>query len=200
MSRQRELPSLWVLGLISLTTLFGLQLLRAFFPLTLYVLGAKVGLSTPILGVVSLLIFLTAFLATLWGRWLGTTTVLLGSAAGVGLIRLVLQLWPGDSVISYGLGAAGILLLIVYLPAQAATIRSPQGGWQFALGIAVAGLFDVLLKGMNGGVDLSWTSGWPGLVLLGLLWLGQLYCWWQVRQERPAGGAIHHPWPWLGLG
>ena len=48
MSRQRELPSLWVLGLISLTTLFGLQLLRAFFPLTLYVLGAKVGLSTPI--------------------------------------------------------------------------------------------------------------------------------------------------------
>ncbi|MCA9986285.1 MAG: endonuclease/exonuclease/phosphatase family protein, partial [Anaerolineales bacterium] len=132
--------------------------------------------------------------------WLGTTTVLLGSAAGVGLIRLVLQLWPGDSVISYGLGAAGILLLIVYLPAQAATIRSPQGGWQFALGIAVAGLFDVLLKGMNGGVDLSWTSGWPGLILLGLLWLGQLYCWWQVRQERPAGGAIHHPWPWLGLG
>ena len=200
MSRSREWSPLWSLGLTSLTILFGLQLLRAFFPLTLYVLGAKVGLSTPLLGVVSLLIFLTAFLASLWGRWLSKPALLLGSAAGVGLVRLILQLWPGDSTLSYLLAALGTLLLLVYLPAQAGNIRSPRAGWRFALGIAIATLFDVLLKGMNQGVDLSWSDGWPGLVLLLLLWTGQLYCLRQLRHRKMAATAIAHPWPWLGLG
>ena len=55
-------PLITELGLISLTVLFGMQVLRVFIPGLVWMLGDQMGWGEPLVGAIALLVFLTAFL------------------------------------------------------------------------------------------------------------------------------------------
>ena len=82
----------------TLTILFGLQSLRALFPLLLFVLRERFGWNTSLIGLLALALFLTAFLAAVGWRRLDADRFTLITAGGLGLVRLGLQLWRGDPV------------------------------------------------------------------------------------------------------
>lgn len=82
-------------GVPALALLLGVQVLRAMFPLFLFVLRDRVGWTAIQLGELGFVLFLTAFLAGPLSRWLGMRVMLWLTAGGLGLLRLLMQLWTG---------------------------------------------------------------------------------------------------------
>ena len=204
MSNRHEQTSkndIWLTILLIITTLFGLQILRVLFPLTLYVLGAKIGLSTIILGVVSLLLFATAFLVGIWQKLFSPRTMLLLAIFGIGLSRLFLQLWRGDTTPTYIVAAIGLLLWLCYLPTQR-QVGFAGSGWQFSLGIATAFAIDGALLAFNQSVDLSWWPSATSLIIVVILVAVQSAAGlrlWNALKAIPLT-PLRRRWYWLGIG
>lgn len=159
MNRNGRFPSLL---LTSLTLLFGLQTLRVLFSLALYVLRDRFGWSAIQIGLLMAVFFALSFLAGLFRRWWGTEKMLLGTAVGVGLFRLLLQLWSGDPLVDLILAFLTIFCFMLFVPVALAFARS-QGTaavQDVALGLLLGGAFDVALHGAFRTYDMAWQSGW----------------------------------------
>ncbi|MCZ7669645.1 MAG: hypothetical protein M5U34_21950 [Chloroflexi bacterium] len=129
MNRNGCFPSLL---LTSLTLLFGLQTLRVLFSLALYVLRDRFGWSAIQIGLLMAVFFALSFLAGLFRRWWGTEKMLLGTAVGVGLFRLLLQLWSGDPLVDLILAFLTIFCFMLFVPVALAFARS-QGRLPFKI-------------------------------------------------------------------
>ena len=152
----RQRPLFAELGLLALTVLFGLQVLRMLIPGLTWVLGDRLGLGAVELGAVALFVFLAAFLASRLRRWLGGRRLVIITAAGLGLLRLIMQPWWGEPLFNLGLAMVATMLFVLFLPAwlQGACRRGTVG--HFALGLLFGLALDTALHGVFVTYDTIW--------------------------------------------
>ena len=163
------------IALIALTTLIGMQMIRALVPSFLFVLRDRLDMSTPIVAVVAVLIFLTAFLAGPVNRFLGSVPTFIISAIVIGFTRLALQLWGYDPIGDMILAATGVIAFLLFLPVALGLARRQNGKAALSMGIGllVGMAIDLALNGAFLSYDLSWQSGWLPAIIVILIVGGQ---------------------------
>jgi endonuclease/exonuclease/phosphatase family metal-dependent hydrolase len=198
----------------ALTLMFGMQVLRTLLPLLVYVLRDRFGLLAPHLGLIALVLFAGSFLVSPCLRALGPRRLALYSAVGVGVCRLLIQLWAWDPVVDLVLAFVGTLLFLFYLPAALvlAGWRTAGGGIGsgatsvYALGILTGLALDTVLNGLLQTYDLAWRSGIGALVPVVALVALQTYLALGDRLARGAGSeeaSSRGPLvvgPWIAFG
>jgi endonuclease/exonuclease/phosphatase family metal-dependent hydrolase len=173
-------PAVLRLAVLALGTAFGLQALRAFFPLLLYVLRDRVGFSSAALGGFGLALFATGLA---WPVLVRRRAGPPGAFAALLAARVAMQLWSGDPGVSLGLAAAAVLAFMAFLAAPAR-----ERGVGFLLGA----LLDVSTHAAFGTRDLHW-GGIPQTVTLVVLAGAGAAGAWALRglrdEDAPAPGA-----------
>lgn len=171
-------PATFITTLLTVT--FGVQLLRAFLPMLIFVLRDRFGWSAIELGLLALLLFLTSALAPLLNRWLGAGRMLATTAVTLTLTRLLIQWWTGDPLVDLLLAGLGVAAFGLFLP-TIASIQFAQttrnGGDNRATTAAILSglLLEMALHGSGLTYDLLWQHGLvPALLitLLGALQIG----------------------------
>jgi hypothetical protein len=142
-------PLFTELALISLTVLFGMQVLRVFIPGLVWMLGDQMGWGEPLVGAIALLVFLTAFLAGRLQRLLGNSLLIVVTAGGLGLIRLCMQIWAGNPLVVLSLAMAGVVLFVLFVPThlQRISLNGRAGAGNFALGLLLGLIMDTGIHG-----------------------------------------------------
>ena len=108
---------LWAeLGLVSLTVLFGMQTLRVFIPGLFWVLNSRFDWGAIEVGIVGFVVFLAAFLASPLRRLASDRRLIIVTAGGVGLLRLIMQVWWGEPLFNLVLAMVGTALFAIFLP------------------------------------------------------------------------------------
>ena len=114
----------------AITVLFGLQTLRILIPTIVYVYGDSMGASTIQLGIYAAIVFLTSFLFAFISRFIGIKLTLFITTLGVGLIRLLEQIFSSPYIDFY-LSTLGTALFILFIPSYLSYMWSrsdaPQG-------------------------------------------------------------------------
>ena len=201
-------PVLNELLLPALTVSFGLQVLRLLIPGLTWTLGDRIGLGSIQLGAIALAVFLLAFFSGRLLRLLGYRRTVIITAGGLGLFRLVIQLWWGEPLVTLGLAMAGMVFFILFLPVYLQKVRL-QGGaavGHFALGLISGLILDTALHGTFATYDLAWQPGLaPLLVILALVlaqWL--LLATRKTDQDtdrlKTAGSFGRESLAWLAIG
>jgi len=206
-------PSWVYLGLAVFTAALGMQLVRAMLALELWVLRDRMHWDAEVIGTLSLAIFATAFLTAQLRRLLGTRTMLLVTVGGLGMLRLIMQIWTGDPLVDLALAISGVVLFVLYLPTCLGYVlgEGATATRSFALGLLLGLSVDLVLHGTFGTYDMSWDDGAGTLtvvlVLTALQWtlLSGLLTLLKVRQkEAQIAETSEGPWrymlPWLALG
>lgn len=169
----------WVaIGLPALTLLFGIQILRALFPLLLYVLGDRFGYTAVTIGLLAFILTGLSFLANLLRNLFSARVFLIVTVLGVGFCRLALQLWPDNAVAYLLLCSVGSFCLFCFFPVYLSAIR-PQGRTElgtFGLGLQVGIILSILLNGLYDTYELNWQSGWINALVVVVLVFLQAGC------------------------
>ena len=174
-ARLRVRPLLTRVFFPALTVVLGIQALRVFLPGLVWVLGDNMGWSEPLVGIIALLVFLTAFLAGGLRRLLGDRLMIVATAGGLGVLRLLMQIWSGEAVLAVSLAMAGTALFVLFVPAYVwkAQIAGSAGTGRFALGLLVGLVLDTAIHGAFYTYDISWQPGSLPLLVTSLLVLVQ---------------------------
>lgn len=198
----------------ALTVMFGMQVLRVLLPLLVYVLRDRFGLQALHLGGIALVLFAGSFLAGPLLMTLGPRRMAMFTAIGLGLARLLIQVWVWDPVVDLVLAMVGTLFFLLYLPAALvlAGWRTAGGGIGsgstavYALGI-LAGLgLDTALNGLFQTYDLAWRSGWLALLLVLVFAALQIFLAYTDRLKTGAGSRVASArgrllaGPWIAFG
>ncbi len=165
-------PLLTELTLTAITVLFGMQVLRVLISDTFWALGNRMGWGAMELGIVGGIIFLTGFLAGPLGWLMGNRRLMAVTAAGLGLMRLFMQVWWGEPLFYLSLAIVGTILFVIFLPAcfEDARLRGSPAISRYALGLLGGLALDVAINGAFGTYDTIWQVA-PLPVLLTLLLL-----------------------------
>ncbi len=164
-------PLFTELGLISLTVLFGMQALRVFIPGLIWQLGDQMGWSEPLVMAIVTLVFLTAFLAEALQRLISNRLLIIVTAGGLGLMRLCMQIWAGNSIVVLILAMLGMVLFVLFVPAylRKISLNGRAGMGIFALGLLLGLVMDTAIHGAFYTYDISWQAGILPLLLTLLL-------------------------------
>jgi endonuclease/exonuclease/phosphatase family metal-dependent hydrolase len=134
----------------------GLQTLRVFFPLVVYVYGAQPGVSSLAMGRLAIGVFLSAWLAALPVRIFGPRRALMVCAGALALLRLVLQFVAP----AHGLwvAAAGTVAFLWTVPALLAIARgsNAEGSVRVGVGLILGLALDVAIAGAFWTWDPVW--------------------------------------------
>ncbi|HVG64669.1 MAG TPA: hypothetical protein VND02_01180 [Actinomycetota bacterium] len=190
------------LALPALTVLSGLQLLRLMVATVVSVHRDRLGAPLAGLALFVLLVVGLGFLAAPVARRLGRGHALVVAAAGVALVRLVVQLVP-DALARWLLAPAGVVLFLWFVPLWLAR-GSPEDrdGRGFGLALLVGLALDTALTGLGGGWDYAWSiSAWT--VALAVLLAGAAL--WALAAlpdpvPGPPGRRVAAVLPLAGLG
>ncbi len=160
-------PLLTELSLLALTVLFGLQVLRMLVPGLVWLLGDRMGWSAIEAGGLAAIIFLTAFLAGPLRRLLGNRLVVMVTAGGLGLLRLVMQICPGMPLVHLILAMVATALFVLFLPPYLRNLRSRgrRSMGHLALALLVGLILDTAIHGAFNTYDIGWQSGLLPLLL-----------------------------------
>jgi len=141
--------------------MFGMQVLRTLLPLLVYGLRDRVGWTAVQLGLLALVVFATAFLAAPLWRVAGVQRSLVATVGGLGLLRLAMQLWRGDPLITFGLAVAGTVLFVLFLPTYLLAVRSrgPRATARYGVAVLLGFAADTSLHGALLTWDLVWRDG-----------------------------------------
>jgi endonuclease/exonuclease/phosphatase family metal-dependent hydrolase len=151
------------LALPALTVLAGLQLLRLMVTTVVSVYRDRLGASLTSLALFAFVAVGLGFLAAPAARLLGRGRALVVSAAGVALVRLVVQLVP-DAVARWLLAPLGVVLFLWFVPLW--LVRDGRG---FGLALLVGLAADTALAGLGGGWGYTWSiTPWTVAVAVAL--------------------------------
>ncbi len=124
-SSQRSFANI---ALITLTTVLGMQLIRSLIPYFTFLLRDRFEISTPLAGLVAILIFLTAFLAGPVNKFLGSVPAFMITTVAIGFTRLALQFWRFDPVGDFILATTGVVAFLLFLPISLGLARRLGNG------------------------------------------------------------------------
>ena len=169
-------PLLTELTLTAITVLFGMQILRVLIPDINWIMGDRFGLDSLQLVLVGAAIFLLGFLSGPLSWFTGNRRLMTFTIAGIGLVRLLMQVSAMAPLFNLVLAILGTVLFIIFLPAafEDARLRGGTSVSNFALGLLVGVALDTAISGAFGTYDLIWqTTLFPVLLTL-LIFIIQL--------------------------
>lgn len=149
------------LALTALVVLFGLQTLRLFFPLILFLLRDRFGANSVQVGLYALLVFALGAACGVWAVGSERKALRL-TVGGLAMVRLAVQLWWGDPLLDLVLVSFGIILFFGALP-----LCLRDG----VLGLALGLIIDSALHGAWQSYDLGWRNEFLPALVMGLLCL-----------------------------
>lgn len=206
-------PLLTELTLTALTVLFGMQVLRALIPGMVWVFGSQMGWNAPELGLIGLLVVLIAFLSGPLGRLMGNLRLVAISAAGLALVRFVIQVWWSQPLFNLILAIIGTIFFVIFLPAyfENARRRGGRAISRYALGILGGIALDVAINGAAGTYDTIWQLQPLPLLLTLLLVIIQLLLLLGItptkkasppesRGDKASGISTGWSFTWLAIG
>lgn len=169
-------PLLTELALIAITVTFGMQVLRVLIPGMSWTLGDRMGWGAMQLGIIGGIIFLAAFLAGPLGRLMGNRRLMAVTAAGLGLMRLFMQVWWEEPLFNLSLAIVGTILFVIFLPAcfEDARLRGSPAISRYALGLLGGLALDIAINGAFGTYDTVWQVALLPVLLTLLLLIIQL--------------------------
>lgn len=169
-------PLLTELTLTAITVLFGMQVLRVLIPGMNWILGSRIGLSAIQLGLVGFAIFLTGFLAGPLSWLMGNRRLIAFTVAGLGLVRLLMQVSWDEPLFGLGLAIVGTILFVIFLPAcfEDARLRGGPSVSRYALGLLGGLALDIAINGAFGTYDIAWQSRFFPVLLTLLIFVFQL--------------------------
>ena len=169
-------PLLTELTLTAITVLFGMQVLRVLVPGMFWTLGGRMEWGATELGIIGFLVFLTGFLAGPLGRLLGNRRLVAVSAIGLGLMRLLMQVWWNEPLFNLSLAIVGTILFIIFLPAcfEDARSKGSPAVSRYVLGLLGGIALDVAINGAFNTYDTVWQIEPLPLLLTLLLLIIQL--------------------------
>ncbi len=188
----------------AVTLTLGLQTMRAFFPLIIYVYGTRPGVSSLDMGKLAIGIFLTAWLAPLPVRFLGPRRALLLCAGALAILRLALQFAAPAHAL--WLAAAGTVAFLWAVPALLAAARGgdPEGSVRVGIGLVMGLALDVAIAGGFWTWDPLWQrSALPAVVTIATVGLYALLLRGLIRDPiDPArtDATLATAWSLAGLG
>ncbi|MGQ0548408.1 MAG: endonuclease/exonuclease/phosphatase family protein [Armatimonadota bacterium] len=140
----------------ALTTLLGVQTVRAFLPLVVYVYGARPGVTSIDMGILGIGVFLTAALAAVPQRIFGPPYGFYLSAAVLVLLRLAAQFAEPRYALTYL--AAGTVAFLWTIPGLLAAVRSggPEATARVGVGLIIGLALDAAIAGAFGTWDPIW--------------------------------------------
>lgn len=196
-----------VMGLPALTVLLGVQLLRALFPLLLYVLGDRMGWPAINIGLLALIVFALSFLANLLRKAVGGRVLLIVAVVGVGITRLALQLWPNAPLAYLILCIVGTVCFVWFFPTYLAVLRPSdrQEMVKFGYGLQLGFILAVLGNGLYNSYEFNWQPGWVNALVAVVLVFLQLGCLAGTLTGLPPVAAdqdapFRRAWPWAMIG
>jgi endonuclease/exonuclease/phosphatase family metal-dependent hydrolase len=169
-------PLLTELTLTAITVLFGMQVLRVLIPGIYWILGGRMGLSVIQLGLVGFAIFLTGFLAGPLSWLVGNRRLIVFSVAGLGLVRLFMQVSWDEPLFNLGLAILGTILFVIFLPTcfEDARLRGSPSISRYALGLLGGLALDTAINGAFGTYDMVWQANLLPVLLTLLIFVFQL--------------------------
>jgi len=157
--------SLFKIFLPAITILFGLQTLRILIPTIVYVYGEAMGASTTQLGIYAAIVFLVSFIFAIINRIIGSKLILIITTIGVGLIRLLEQIFSSPFIDLY-LSTLGTSIFIIFIPSYLSYIWNMKykitgsnkitGGYGYIIGILFGFALDTAILGVFGTYDINW--------------------------------------------
>ena len=166
------------LVLPALTVVSGLQLLRLMMATVVGVYRDRLGAPLSSLALFAFLVVGLGFLAAPVARLLGRRRALLVSAAGVALVRLVVQLVP-DPLARWLLAPVGVVLFLWFVPLW--LVRDGRG---FGLALLVGLAVDTALAGLGGSWDYAWSITPWTVALAAALAGAALWADWRLRRSE----------------
>jgi endonuclease/exonuclease/phosphatase family metal-dependent hydrolase len=169
-------PLLTELTLTAITVLFGMQVLRVLIPGIYWILGSRMGLGAIQLGLIGFAIFLTGFLSGPLSWLVGNRRLIVVSVAGLGLVRLFMQVSWDEPLFNLGLAIIGTILFVIFLPAcfEDARLRGSPSVSRFALGLLGGLALDTAINGAFGTYDIVWQAKLLPVLLTLLIFVFQL--------------------------
>ena len=169
-------PLLTELTLTAITVLFGMQVLRVLIPGIYWILGSRMGLDAIQLGLIGFAIFLTGFLAGPLSWLVGNRRLIVVSVAGLGLVRLFMQVSWDEPLFNLGLAIVGTILFVIFLPAcfEDARLRGSPSVSRYALGLLAGLALDTAINGAFGTYDIVWQAKLLPVLLTLLIFVFQL--------------------------
>ena len=140
------------------TMTLGLQTMRAFFPLVVYVYGTRPGVTSIDMGTLAIGVFLTASLAAVPVRLFGPRRALMLCAGALALLRLAVQfVGPAQGL---WLASAGTIAFLWTVPALLAVARGsdPESSARVGIGLVMGLALDVAI-GADSGPGIPSGSG-----------------------------------------
>jgi endonuclease/exonuclease/phosphatase family metal-dependent hydrolase len=169
-------PLLTELTLTAITVLFGMQVLRVLIPDINWVIGNVFGLGLLQLGLIAVAIFIMGFLSGPLSWLVGNRRLITFTVAGLGLIRLFMQVSWDAPVFSLALAILGTILFILFLPAgfEDARLRGGRSVPYYILGFLGGIALDAAINGAFGTYDVAWQSTLLPVLLTLLIFIFQL--------------------------
>ncbi len=187
----------------ALSLLFGLQVLRVTISQMVWLFGDRFAMNAAILGIIALAVFSFSFLAGVLRKIRGNDRLILVSAFGLGLSRLLVQVqWP-EPLVRMLLSLAGILFFGVFMSAYIDKVRAAgkAGIGNLVTGLLAGLLFDTALHGVFGTYDMAWQPGILPLMLTILLVFIHCLAVYSLPFRKPVHeNARGVTWPWLAIG
>lgn len=154
--------------LAALSTLLGLQTLRAFLPEIVYVYGARPEVGSIDMGRLAIGVFLTAFLAGVPPRVLGTMRALHLTAVVLALSRLAAPLVT--AAMAFALLGAGTVAFLWQVPLLLAVARrdGQEATAHVGIGVVLGMALDVAVSGAFSTWDIVWRRE-PAAVVVSLI-------------------------------
>jgi len=156
---------------LTLTTVFGLQLIRLLLNSLVFFLRDSAGAPTYATGLYALALFSFSFTAPLLSKIIPSQRAVFLLGTSIGLVRLVEQLVTVP-VADLALATIGTGLFLIFIPIHLGRVlrTKTRTGASLALGLLVGIAADTALKGAWATLDLSWQPGlFPILVIVALV-------------------------------
>jgi len=162
----------------AITVLFGLQTLRIFVPTIVYVYGDSMGASTIQLGIYAAIVFLVSFLFAIISRVIGIKLTLVTTIGGVGLIRLLEQIFLSPFM-DLCLSTFGTVFFVLFFPSYLSYIwntnKENKKTSEYILGILSGFALDTAILGAFKTYDINWQSNIISFFLILILTIAQFY-------------------------
>jgi len=161
-----ERPAIRGLLLPALAVLFGIEMMRYFVSGMTWILGDRFDIGAFQLGGIAIVVFGTAFLANPLRHILGNRNGLLFTATGLGMMRLLAQIYYGEPIVNMVASALGIaffgMFLTIYL--DNARLGKRVSLSYLSIGLLLGFTFDTVLNGLFGTYDFIYQSDTAPLI------------------------------------
>ncbi|MBN1370304.1 MAG: endonuclease/exonuclease/phosphatase family protein [Dehalococcoidaceae bacterium] len=151
----------------ALLTALGLQAIRELISGLTWTLGDRFGVGAPVLGLIALIVFSSAFAALLLNKYLGIKRSITGSVVAVCIAYFFAGIWPLDPLLNTGFSIIATMAFGVFLPLYIDRVRMAGSKITglFALGIFTGLGLDSAIHGAYGTYDIIWSADPISLLL-----------------------------------